>query len=199
MKTWLFIVTLLLTGLARPAAVCAQGAGAAPDSPPAAETPATAQDDSLNVWNTGVSPTVAVLMSPVFPGWGQLYARQSWRAALAFGAEMFFWTNLVMRDQRARRDHAFAANFSEGSPNHEYYLAVGEEDWKQMRDFAWWSGGALLILALDAYVGAHLFNFDSDPMPVPDDWDDVFGDTGTNPFGGGGGPQVTLLQWRTTF
>ena len=140
-----------------------------------------------------------MLRSLVFPGWGQLYTRNSWRAALAFGAEMYFWTNLIARDQRARRDRQFADTFEDGSVNDVYYLAVGDEDWKQMRDFAWWSGGALLILALDAYVGAHLFNFDQDPIPVPDHWQDVFDTAGSGPAGGGPGPQVTLLQWRTTF
>ncbi len=161
--------------------------------------PATAAPDSVDIWDTGVSPTAAVLMSPVFPGWGQLYTRNSWRAALAFGAEMYFWTNLITRDQRARRERQFADTFEDGSTNDTYYLAVAEEDWKQMRDFAWWSGGALLILALDAYVGAHLFNFDRDPIPVPDHWQDVFGAAGSGPAAGSPGPQVTLFQWRTTF
>lgn len=161
--------------------------------------PAPADADTINIWDAGVSPTATVLMSPVFPGWGQLYTRNSWRAALAFGAEMFFWTNLVARDQRARRSKAFSNYFEEGSPNNVFYLAVGEEDWRQMRDFAWWSGGALLILALDAYVGAHLFNFDNDPMPVPDDWEGTFGSPGGDMPGSGSGPQVTLFQWRKTF
>ena len=52
-------------------------------------------------------------------------------------------------------------------PNYDRYNAIAEESWEQMRDFAWWSGGTLLIIALDAYVGAHLFNFDQDPVPVP--------------------------------
>ena len=36
----------------------------------------------------------------------------------------------------------------------------------------------LLIVALDAYVGAHLFNFDQDPVPVPNRWDEQFGPVG---------------------
>ncbi len=174
-------------------------AGPADGADPVPPAPAAASADSVNIWNNGISPTAAVLMSPVFPGWGQLYTRNSWRAALAFGAEMYFWTNLIARDQRARRDKQFADTFVDGSTNDSYYLAVANEDWKQMRDFAWWSGGALLILALDAYVGAHLFDFDQDPIPVPDHWQDVFDTAGSSPAGGGPGPQVTLFQWRTTF
>ncbi|PJA74214.1 hypothetical protein CO151_10410 [bacterium CG_4_9_14_3_um_filter_65_15] len=204
---WVILATAVIAGAAAPArgasvpadSTAVAPAVAAPDSATAGPQPVPAATDSLDIWHTGISPSAAVLMSPVFPGWGQLYARNSWRAGLAFGSQMFFWTNLISRDQRARRARDFAANFEEGSVNNEFYLAIGEEDWKQMRDFVWWSGGSLLILALDAYVGAHLFNFDRDPMPVPDNWNDVFGAPGKSHLESGTGPQVTLLQWRTTF
>ena len=69
-----------------------------------------------------------------------------------------------------------------------------------MKDFVWWSGGALLIIALDAYVGAHLFNFDQDAVPVPDRWEDVFGPVGSGPaVSAGNGPEVTVFQWRKGF
>ena len=50
-----------------------------------------------------VSPTLATVMSPVFPGWGQLYADNGWRGVLAFGAEMFYWSRLLMYDRKAER------------------------------------------------------------------------------------------------
>ncbi len=185
----------------------AHGQTAAPDSlgrtatlPPGINpVAADLAPEPVDIWDTGVSPTGAVLMSPLFPGWGQLYTENSWRAALAFGAEMYFWTNLIVRDQRARRGRLFAAEFPEDSPNYRYYNAVAEEDWNQMRDFAWWSGGALLIIALDAYVGAHLFDFDQDPVPVPDRWEDTFGIPGGDLPGGAPTPQLTVFQWRKTF
>ena len=178
----------------------ADPAAAAPDSL-AAPNPAAVDvtPPELDIWDTGVSPTTAVLVSPLFPGWGQLYTENSWRAALAFGAEMYFWTNLIGRDQRARRSSRFADGFLEDSPDYRYYNTVAEEDWNQMRDYAWWSGGALLILALDAYVGAHLFNFGQDPLPVPNRWEDTFGLPGTGMPGGVLTPQLTVLQWRKTF
>ena len=166
----------------------AGGTARAADPPPQVDT-----------WDTGVNPTTAVLMTPLFPGWGQLYTRNSWRAALAFGTEMYFWTSLIARDQRARRDRDFARNFVEGTVNSDYYNEVAQEDWNQMRDFAWWSGGALLIIALDAYVGGHLFNFDQDPIPVPNNWDDAFDPPGTDMPGGSLGPSLTVFQWRKTF
>jgi len=162
-------------------------------------SPGAVEIEQPDTWSTGVSPTGAVLMTPLFPGWGQLYADNSWRAALAFGAEMYFWSNMLTRDRRAVQAREFAATFPEGSADRNYYDNVAEENWEQMRDFAWWSGGALLIIALDAYVGAHLYNFDEDPIPVPDRWDDMFGYAGDSLPGLDPGPMVTVFRWRKTF
>ena len=153
----------------------------------------------LDTWTTGVNATGTVLMTPLFPGWGQLYTDNSWRASLAFGLEMFYWSNLLMRDRRATRANEFAQTFPEGSSNRDLYGAVAEENWEQMRDFAWWSGGILLIIALDAYVGAHLFHFDEDPVPVPNRWEGIFGQPGTELPGSGLAPQLTVFQWRKSF
>jgi hypothetical protein len=153
-----------------------------------------------NLWATGVNATGAVLMTPLFPGWGQLYADGGWRAALAFGAEMYFWSNLLSRDRQARRDLEFADTLPDGDLRRGFVANLAAEHKEQMRDFVWWSGGALLIIALDAYVGAHLFNFDEDAVPVPDRWEDVFGPVGSGPaVSAGSGPEVTVFQWRKGF
>lgn len=172
------------SGAARPGA----GVGNAPEVPP------------VDLWDTGVDATGAVLMTPLFPGWGQLYADGGWRAALAFGAEMYFWSNLLSRDRQARRDLEYAATLPEGDGGRTFAESLAAEHHEQMKDFVWWSGGALLIIALDAYVGAHLFNFDQDAVPVPDRWEDVFGPVGSGPaVSAGAGPEVTVFQWRKGF
>jgi hypothetical protein len=172
--------------------------GGSSDKP--AEGAVDADPAAPNLWATGVNATGAVLMTPLFPGWGQLYADGGWRAALAFGAEMYFWSNLLSRDRQARRDLEFADTLPEGDLRHAFVVNLATEHKEQMRDFVWWSGGALLIIALDAYVGAHLFNFDEDAVPVPDRWEDVFGPVGSGPaVSAGSGPEVTVFQWRKGF
>ena len=161
--------------------------------------PETVDPMPVNMWDTGVSATGAVVMTPLFPGWGQLYAENSWRGALGFGVQMYFWTNMLSRDRQAVRARDFANTFPADDPNRDRYNLIAQESWEQMRDFAWWSGGTLLIIALDAYVGAHLFNFDSDPVPVPDRWDDTFGPVGSSVPGIGEPLTVTVFQWRKTF
>jgi hypothetical protein len=164
----------------------------APTLPPAAVI------EPIDVWDTGVSPTAAVLMTPVFPGWGQLYTDNSWRAALAFGLEMFYWSNLLANDRRAVRDRDFSHTLPEDDFYRGSYYARAEENWERMRDYAWWSGGVLLIIALDAYVGAHLFDFEEDPVPVPNHWDEGFGDAADDMPGSHGAPSLVIWQhgWR---
>lgn len=172
------------------------------DAAPTAVKPAAGEPEvpTVDLWDTGVNATGAVLMTPLFPGWGQLYSDGGWRAGLAFGVEMYFWSNLLARDRQARRDLDYAATLAETDGNRRFAEAMAVEHRAQMTDFVWWSGGAMLIIALDAYVGAHLFNFDRDPVPVPDRWEDVFGPVGSGPaVTAGAGPEVTVFQWRKGF
>ncbi len=197
-------VLCLLAAVAGPAAAQTDLSAAAVDSLAAgAELPEpnaqAIEIEPVDLWDTGISPTKAVIMTPLFPGWGQLYARNSWQGALGFGAEMFFWTNMLVRDRRAVRATDFGETYPADHPTRARYRAIADENWEQMRDFAWWSGGVLLIIALDAYVGAHLYDFDQDPVPVPDRWDDAFGRVGDNVPGTGDGPSVVVFQWRKTF
>jgi hypothetical protein len=173
-------------------------AAASADTAALARAEMAARDEEVDIWATGVSPTAAVLMTPIFPGWGQLYTDSSWRAAFAFGAEMFYVANLLQSDRKARRIRTHAETLENGQ-RRDFYDALAEEYWERMRDFVWWSGGVLLIIALDAYVGANLFRFEEDPLPVPDRWDDHFGAGAPEPPGGGVAPTVVVFRWRTAF
>jgi len=201
------LVLLLLTGVVMSGAAGAQTAADPADS---LVTDSQAQElaqpvaaavalPEIDMWDTGVSPTGAVLATPLFPGWGQLYSDNFWKAGLAYGAEMYFWTNILSRDRQAVRARDFANTFAPDDPNYSLYNSIAEESWAQMRDFAWWSGGVLLIIALDAYVGAHLFNFDRDPVPVPDRWEDTFGPVGEGVGLSDPGPTLVVFQWRKGF
>lgn len=190
-----------VTGADSTAAAAAVPAVPAVAAPTAVKPPAGEPETlPVDLWDTGVNATGAVLMTPLFPGWGQLYSDGGWRAGLAFGVEMYFWSNLLTRDRQARRDLDYAATLAETDGNRRLAEAMAVEHRAQMTDFVWWSGGAMLIIALDAYVGAHLFSFDRDPVPVPDRWEDVFGPVGSGPaVSADAGPEVTVFQWRKGF
>jgi hypothetical protein len=147
---------------------------------------------------TDVSPTLAVLATPVFPGWGQLYADNGWRAVLAFGTEMYFVTRMLSHDRLAVRGKDLRALTTNASSLAYYDLYVPEE-WERMRDNAWWGGGVLLIIALDAYVGGHLHRFDEDPVPVPRDWEPAEAPQAIELPPAGPADLGLTLGWTTTF
>ena len=114
---------------------------------------------------TPVNATAEVLMSPVFPGWGQLYSDNGWRAVLAFGAEMWFWSRMLMYDRKAVRFKQYEDQATSETAIAFYQTQIPEY-WELMRDNAWWSGGALLIIAVDAYVDALAANGIDADVPV---------------------------------
>ena len=46
-------------------------------------------------------------------------------------------------------------------------VVVDQEGAASLGGQAWWSLGGLLIIVLDAYVDAQLYEFNEDPVPVP--------------------------------
>jgi hypothetical protein len=167
---------------AQPAAA-ATGAEPAPPpaaAPPALERPAVADSaraplpgsagSESPLWTSPVNPMLAVVATPFFPGWGQLYNENGWRAALAYGVQMFYFSRLLMNDRKAVRAKEYAQSLPAGPERDRFNEQVVQEYRERVRDYAWWAGGAALLIALDAYVGAHLFEFDQDPVPVPDKW-----------------------------
>jgi len=168
--------------------------GLAPGQVPApADSLATVPADSAlaepapepvpDFFDTGISGTAAVMMTPVMPGWGQLYADNGWRAMLSFGAQWFFWSNMLKADTTGR----------------SRYDGLADESWEIMRDYAWWSGAVLLIAALDAYVGAGLYNFDEEPIPVPTRFDEYFDTGAPEPPGSRGAPLLIVWHWSHGF
>ncbi|MBN2354971.1 hypothetical protein JXO59_02600 [candidate division KSB1 bacterium] len=94
------------------------------------------------------SPTGAMLRSMVLPGWGQFYNNKPWKALLVAGSEIGLTVNIVLQNQWAQdaktaNDRAFYVN---------------------NRNLAIWYLAALILYSMaDAYVDAHLFDFDESP------------------------------------
>jgi len=208
----ILVATLLLVptwgGATQPEPI-AQSTNSPVTAAESTESTVTATPDSLDLapntiepidlWQTGVSPGKAVLMSPVFPGWGQLYAQNNWRASIAFGVQMYYLCNMFSKERMALRVRDYAKTQDPDSYTYEFYHSSAEELWEQMRDFIWWAGGSLLILALDAYVGAHLFEFDTDPVPVPNRWDEYLGSDADELAATGGSPAISVFRWHLSF
>jgi hypothetical protein len=144
------VPTLALISLLLVASMCSLGAqtSAAPSQPPLSK-----------------SPTTAVLYSLAFPGAGQVYTERYWKVPIFAGAAiatayLTVWNQGQYADVDRQVDAAVASGESSLSVDR---LRRSRDVFRQNRDV---SGALLLatylIAAVDAYVGAHLYDFNVD-------------------------------------
>ncbi|MCX6139415.1 MAG: DUF5683 domain-containing protein [Candidatus Kapabacteria bacterium] len=117
--------------------------------------------DSVEVMTK--SPTTAVLYSLLLPGLGQVYTESYWKVPLFTGtavitAWQFFKNNADFNTTSDLYDLALASG---ADPNVTALLLRQREAYRDNRDLA----GVIFLVtyglaAMDAYVGAHLFDFD---------------------------------------
>jgi len=94
------------------------------------------------------SPAGAAIRSLLFPGWGQIYARQPLKAVIYGGIQQGFMYGVY-------HEHKL----------HQYYKSIGDASradfYENNRNrMGWYLTAALILSVMDAYVDAHLYNFD---------------------------------------
>jgi hypothetical protein len=134
-----------------------------PDSGTASASRSEAGVGDTTKFTMTKSPTMAILYS-IIPGGGQIYNRQYWKAPLFFGAAVFFawrviyYHNLFL-DTAAVID-ALPSTVSSTDPQ-RLRLRAQREFYRDNRDLnAAYFLGVEILNMIDAYVGAHLFDFD---------------------------------------
>jgi hypothetical protein len=108
---------------------------------PKARPDSTARDSKAAV----KSPVKAVFFSAVFPGGGQIYTRNYWRAALLGTVEASL---------------AGAAMYEVWRMNKATDQAEVDRHFEKQRSLWWWTAGVGAFSMADAYVDAHLCRFD---------------------------------------
>lgn len=94
------------------------------------------------------SPTGALIRSVIFPGWGQFYNKKYFKALLVFGTETGLVANSIYLNQKYKA--------STTDLEREFYI--------NNRNLSnWWLVGVILVSMADAFVDAHLHNFDENP------------------------------------
>ena len=111
------------------------------------------------------SPMGALFRSVAFPGWGQFYNGKYFKSLVVFGTETTFITLAVIEWGR-RNEHK--RNFEHLPPDHpdkawEFEQFRFYEDRRNL--FLWITAGIVFISMFDAYVDAHLYNFDKEKVP----------------------------------
>lgn len=107
------------------------------------------------------SPMGALLRSAVLPGWGQFYNESYWKVPIIWGVSawfVYFWID--RNDNYKIYQNLYNISLTESSN--------GNSDYKRLRDFyrddrdlfAIYIGLTYFLNLIDAYVDAHLFDFD---------------------------------------
>lgn len=122
------------------------------------------------------SGATAMVASAVYPGLGQLLNGKEPKAVIVSAVETFLIASLVMEDRRARNSLRLYKQ-----TNRDAYYDDYSEHFDRRQTLVWWAVvGAIYGLA-DAYVDAHLSDFDDDPAPHLE-----------SSFGGDGGGEFRL-------
>lgn len=107
------------------------------------------------------SPWGAIARSAVIPGWGQLYNQSYWKIPIVWGVIGWFTYNWIQNnnDYKNYRDLYLADPTISNKRLREFY--------RDNRDlFAIYLGLTYVANLIDAYVDAHLFDFDVSEDPV---------------------------------
>ncbi len=100
------------------------------------------------------SPWGAVARSAIIPGWGQLYNESYWKIPIIWGTAAWFVYNWVDNNNSYNN----YKNLYQNSQN-EYYRRLRNFYRDQRDNFTIYIGLLYLLNLIDAYVDAHLFDF----------------------------------------
>ncbi|MBI9072115.1 MAG: hypothetical protein JEY94_10985 [Melioribacteraceae bacterium] len=123
--------------------------------------------DSLFVMQK--SPSGALWRSAVIPGWGQIYNESYWKAPVFWG---FLGYNISVWIRNNDDYHKWRNKISDNKYNDDFSaddLATAQkyrDFYHEQRDqFAVWIALTYILNLVDAYVDAHMFDFDVTPDP----------------------------------
>ena len=109
--------------------------------------------------------TLALGLSAVLPGAGQVYDESYWKVALIWGFGGY-WASEFIRNNNSYKDYRDlylrSLDTIPGQGNGRYLQL--RDFYKNERDkFGWYLGVLYLANIIDAYIGAHLYDFDVTP------------------------------------
>lgn len=127
------------------------------------------EDDSTGFQMTK-SPMLALGLSAILPGAGQIYNEQWWKVPILYAMLGGFGYGAYIQNERYQdaRKNLTIATFN-GSAAEKQRWTNSRNFYRDDRDkFLIYIGLAYVANLIDAYISAHLFDFDvSDPAPLP--------------------------------
>ena len=112
------------------------------------------------------SPWGAVGRSAIIPGWGQYYNESYWKIPVVWGVLGWF-TYLYVENNKLYKEYRdlYTESLDDGSGD-SYYRSARDAYRDERDKYALVLGLSYLLNLVDAYVDAHLFDFDVTENPV---------------------------------
>ena len=130
-----------------------------------ADTSLVSTSQTTPVFHAKKSPWLAVGLSAVAPGVGQIYNADYWKPPIIWGVGGY-WVSVWIELDNKYKDYGeqYTKSISLSSPDgNGQYLRL-RNFYRDERDkFAWYLGALYFLNLLDAYVGANLYDFDVSP------------------------------------
>ncbi len=106
------------------------------------------------------SPIRAMLYSAVLPGGGQIYNHAYIKAAAVIGLQAFLIANAVNDNDKVNKYQDLMDNSSQAD---FLFYKVKRDSYKDdLRSDYWWIGTVLVLSVADAFVDAHLYNYNAE-------------------------------------
>jgi len=106
-------------------------------------------------------PYKAGALSAVLPGGGQIYNKQYIKAGLVIGIQGFLIGSAIHHDNK-RDDYRSLASNSADPFDQQYFDILADDYSDKLRSDFWWMGITAALSIIDAWVDAHLVDFDQE-------------------------------------
>lgn len=109
-------------------------------------------------YDTGKKPLKSTLLSLAIPGGGQFYNESYYKAAFVLALEGYFIGRTIYHHNRMNyyKDRAEGASGEEFDFYNNQYTRYYN---RRQNDF-WWLGSIIFLSMVDAFVDAHMFNYE---------------------------------------
>ena len=112
------------------------------------------------------NPFLAGTLSLTIPGGGQLYNRNYYKFSAAFALESYFIINYLYHLDKKNNYYDKARKYESNEQLYTDYVNQYNHYNNKCKNDLWWLGTTVFLSVLDAYVDAHLSNYNSEKEKV---------------------------------
>jgi len=121
---------------------------------------------SLNSIEYQKNPYRAMLYSAVLPGGGQIYNQAYVKSAVIVGLQAYLVGLALHHNSRLQDYQDLMDNSISGDSDYLTYKLKRDEYRDNLRSDYWWMGTVLVLSVADAFVDAHLYNFETEKNKI---------------------------------